>query len=417
MSLMRLSVKKAAHADMSRAAYRKSGGKPHKVRQRHQTPQEIRGKATSEMSAQSPVSHSALLTDSLVFDWKAQSFRADLIFVLPVSICLALGIWLGHPGAGLIAAGGAFTVGFGAKQNIDESHLLPMILASLGIAAATFIGMIAGHTNFILVLFTAGAGFVYGMLSLRQPGVSWVGQQSVAFLLVASAFPFSPRAAAVRSGLVLAGGALQILTSSILLHLLQQLRTDLLSVARYLREEHNALRSSVEQAARSLVKRSPASSAVPYAIRLAVTLGVSTEIYRQFGFVSGYWIPMTALLVLRPGLSDTVSRAIARTIGTLAGAVLASFFLAHLAPAPPTLAFLTLLFAWFSYSLNNVNYGLFTLSLTAYIVCLLALNSLPGKEVAYHRAVSTMIGGGLALTVRLLVIRYRQKHSTPATVS
>ncbi len=49
---------------------------------------------------------------------------------------------------------------------------------------------------------------------------------------------------------------------------------------------------------------------------------------------------MTALLVLRPGLSDTVNRAVARTIGTLAGAMLASFALAHLAPAPPTLAVL-----------------------------------------------------------------------------
>ena len=103
-----------------------------------------------------------------------------------------------------------------------------MILVTLGTGAATFIGMVAGHTNFILVLFAAGAGFVYGMLSLRQAGVSWVGQQFIVFLLVASGFPFSPRAAAVRSGLVMAGGALQIITSSILLHLLQELRTDLL---------------------------------------------------------------------------------------------------------------------------------------------------------------------------------------------
>jgi hypothetical protein len=366
------------------------------------------------MSAQSPAP-APYLTDSFVFDWKAQSFRADLIFVLPISICLTLGIWLGHPGGGLIAAGGAFTVGFGAKQHIDESRLLPMILASLGIGTATFIGMIAGHTNFILVLFAAGGGFVYGMLSLRQPGVSWVGQQSVVFMLVASAFPSSPRAAAVRAGLVMAGGALQILTSSILLRLLKQLRTDLLLVAHYLRTEHQALRSSVEEAARSLIKRQAAPSALPYAIRLSITLGVSTEIYRHFGFANGYWIPMTALLVLRPGLSDTASRAIARTMGTLAGAILASFFLAHLAPALPMLALFTLFFAWLSYSLNNVNYGLFTLCLTAYIVCLLALNSLPGKDVAYHRAVSTVIGGGLALTVRLFVIRYRQKHSTPAS--
>ena len=368
------------------------------------------------MSAASSAPAGHFLTDSLVFDWKAQSFRADLIFILPLAICLALGVGLGHPGAGLIAGGGAFTVGFGAKQHIDDSQFLAMILVALGTGAATFIGMVAGHTNFILVLFAAGSGFVYGMLSLRQAGVSWVGQQFIVFLLVASGFPFSPRAAAVRSGLVMAGGALQIISSSILLRLLHQLRTELRLVASYLRVEHQALRSSVEQAARSLINRDTPPSAVPYALRLAITLGVSTEIYRHFGFTNGYWIPMTALLVLRPGLTDTASRAIARTVGTLAGAMLASFSLAHLEPGLLTLAMLTLLFAWLAYSLNNVNYGLFTLCLTAYIVCLLALNSLPGNEVAYHRAISTIIGGSLALTVRLFVIRYRKQHATQPSV-
>jgi uncharacterized membrane protein YccC len=151
---------------------------------------------------------------------------------------------------------------------------------------------------------------------------------------------------------------------------------------------------------------------LPYAIRLSITLGVSTEIYRYFGFANGYWIPMTAMLVLRPGLSDTANRAIARTGGTLAGAMLASYALAHLKPTPPTLAVLVLLFAWLSFSLNLVNYALFTLVVTAYIVSLLALNALPGNVVAYHRAISTMIGGGLALTVRLLVIRYRKRHAS-----
>ncbi|MGC2398369.1 MAG: FUSC family protein [Acidobacteriaceae bacterium] len=367
------------------------------------------------MSAISPVPAAPhFLSDSLVFDWRAQSFRPDLIFVLPLALCLTLGVLLGHPGAGLIACGGAFTVGFGAKQNIDDSRFLPMILATLGTGAATFIGMVAGHTNFILVLIAAGAGFVYGMLSLRQAGTAWVGQQFMVFLLVASGFPFSSRAAAIRSSLVMAGGALQIVTSSILLRLLDQLRNDLKSVAHYLRLEHQAVRSSVEQAARSLFNRDTAPSAVPYAVRLAVTLGISTEIYRHFGFANGYWIPMTALLVLRPGLTDTVSRAIARTLGTVTGALVASFSLAHLSPAPPTLAFLTILFAWLSYSLNSVNYGLFTVCLTAYLVCLLALNSLPGKEVAYHRAVSTIIGGTLALTVRLIVIRYRRRKEEEA---
>src|SRR6202034_9848 len=123
------------------------------------------------------MSPAPIFNDSYVFDWEARSFRADIIFVIPIAICLGLGIAFGHPGGGMIAAGGAFTVGFGAKQHIDESHILPMILCSLGIAVFTFVGMVAGHTNFILVLFAAATAFVYGMLSLREPAISWVAQQ------------------------------------------------------------------------------------------------------------------------------------------------------------------------------------------------------------------------------------------------
>jgi len=39
------------------------------------------------------------------------------------------------------------------------------------------------------------------------------------------------------------------------------------------------------------------------------------------------------------------------------------------------------------------------------------LSSLPGEVVAYHRAISTIIGGSMALTVRLLVIGYRRQHA------
>ena len=351
-------------------------------------------------------------SDSYVFDWRAQTFRADLVFVLALAICLVISLLAGHPGAGLIAAGGAFTVGFGSKQNIDNSHLLPMILACLGIGCATFIGMVAGHTNITLVVIAAAAGFIYGMLSLHHAAVGWVGQQSVIFLLVASAFPFSPKAAAIRSLLVMAGGAVQLLISSLVLRMLPLLRRDLDNVVPYLREQHQALRTSVEEAARHLIVKRKLSDAVPYALRLAVTLGVSTEIYRHFGFPSGYWIPMTALIVLRPGLSDTVNRAVARTLGTFTGAIVASHVLAWLRPGDMVLVVLVLLFAWLAYSLNNVNYSLFTFCLTAYIVSLLSLATLPSAEVAHRRALCTIIGGSLALTVRLLVISYRQTHPT-----
>src|SRR5258708_34985927 len=82
---------------------------------------------------------------------------------------------------------------------------------------------------------------------------------------------------------------------------------------------------------------------------------------------------MTALLVLKPGVTDTVNRAVARVSGTLTGAILVSFCIAHLNPSPLVLAAFTLPFAWLSYGTLNVNYALFSVFITGYIVFLLSL--------------------------------------------
>jgi hypothetical protein len=100
-------------------------------------------------------------TDSYVFNWNNQTFRADLILILPIAVCLGVGLWLHHPAAGMIAAGGAMTVGFGAKQSIDESRLLPMLFVTFGMAFAAFLGVVIGHTNFFLVAMAALWGFGY----------------------------------------------------------------------------------------------------------------------------------------------------------------------------------------------------------------------------------------------------------------
>ena len=352
----------------------------------------------------------AFFQDVLVFDWKKQTFAADLVFVLPVALCLAIGIAAGHPGAALIAGGGAMTIGFGAKQQIGESRLLPMILASLGIAFSTFLGMIAGHGNAVLIPLAALWGFGYGMLTAREAGYGWVGQQCVVTLLVGSAFPFSARDALVRASLLLAGGAIQVLWSSVALRLWGQLRKDLTQLGSCLRAEQEALRTMVVEVAGNVKTRRFSGSVVPYALRLMVTMAVSTEIYRELHFASGYWIPMTALLVLKPGIVDTASRAIARTLGTVAGAWLLSIFIAHFAPAPIALAAFTLIFAWLSYATMNVNYALFAVFITGYIVFLLSLAAIPGTDIAYRRALCTAIGGALALTVRLIVIYRRRRQ-------
>jgi hypothetical protein len=156
-------------------------------------------------------------TDTYVFNWRNQTFRADLILILPIAVCLGTGLWLHHPAVGMIAASGAMTVGFGAKQSIDESRLLLMLFVTLGMAFAAFLGVVIGHTNFFVLAVAALWGFGYGMLTTREAGYSWVGQQCVITFLVASAFPASVEAAGDRALLIFAGGVLQILSSTILL--------------------------------------------------------------------------------------------------------------------------------------------------------------------------------------------------------
>jgi hypothetical protein len=364
---------------------------------------------SSEPSPASPSAPTGYLVDSYIFNWEKQTLRADLIFALPVALCLAIGLLIHHPGAGLLAAGGAMTTGFGAKQSIDDSRLLPMIFVALGMAFAAFLGVVIGHTNLLLVFVTALWGFGYGMLTTREAGYSWVGQQCVVTFLVASAFPAPVKAAGTRALLIFAGGVIQLLSSTILLRLFSQLRGNLLEIARYFRNEETALRTAFQYAADCVRKRSFVNTALPYSLRIAITLGLSTEIYRQLHFSSGYWIPMTALLVLKPSVADTVSRAIARVLGTLVGAIVLSFFLAHVSTTPLVLCAFTVLFAWLSYGTLNVNYALFTLFITGYIVFLLSINTVPGPIIAERRAICTAIGGVLALLVRIVVIFHRRE--------
>jgi uncharacterized membrane protein YccC len=348
-------------------------------------------------------------SDVLVFHWQLQSFRADLFFTIAVGICLGVGLAVGHPAAGMIAAGGAMTTGFGAKQNIDGTPLLPMLFVTLGMSASTFIGMVAGHEDYWLLLIASLFGFGYGMLTSRPAGFSWVGQQCVVTLLVASAFPFSPKDAAIRAGLIAAGGLVQLLCSAVILNAFEQLGGHVRELAQYVRNEELAMRATYLGALNSVRLRQWRRSALPYALRLAVVLAISTEVYRRLHFASGYWIPMTALLVLRPGvLADTVNRAVARTVGTMAGAMLASLFLVYVHPAPAALAGLVVLFTWLAYSTLNVNYALFSVSLTSYIVFLLSLANIPGAVIAWRRTVCTLIGGSLALGVRLVVLHRRE---------
>jgi uncharacterized membrane protein YccC len=207
----------------------------------------------------------------------------------------------------------------------------------------------------------------------------------------------------------------QIIFTSIQLRVVRTLRSDVYAFMRHSIAEQAILRAGMGQGFRQLLgSDAPPNPVFRFGFRLAIVLALSSEIYRATAMPSGYWIPMTALLVLKPAFNETVKRALARIGGTLAGAMLTSYMVAHVRPTPTTLAILVLVFAFLAYSTVNVNYALFTLFLTAYIVFLLSLAHLPELVVAHRRAVATIIGGMVALVVHLdAVRRWRRETRGP----
>lgn len=346
--------------------------------------------------------------DLYSFDWTKIQFRLPLISAGAVALCLFAGVLAGHPGAGLVAGGGAFTVGFGPNQRICDSRLIPMATAVLGVAVATLLGTLAGHHSYWLLLAAGAFAFVYGELTARHTGIAWVAQQSSTALLVASAFPTGLALALVRTGLLAAGGVVQIIVTAAGLSLLHDLRRDLLAIpiqrCNDIAEQDRELVRRLRQLPKSLPPL-PQLKAFSYAVRLAITVLIATEVYRRIGAQSGYWIPMTALLVQKPVFFETLSRSAARVGGTVAGAVLGTLLLAHTSPQPAVLALITALFALGAFATNPVNYGLFTTCVTGYIVFLLSLNEIPGPIVAARRAWCTALGALIALLIHLDALR------------
>jgi uncharacterized membrane protein YccC len=141
------------------------------------------------------------------------------------------------------------------------------------------------------------------------------------------------------------------------------------------------------------------STAFRHAVRLAVTLAIATAWYRLAAIPRGYWLPMTALVVLKPEFQGTFAAGLARVAGTLLGAAAATLLTVALVPGSVALIALALGFVWCGYAFFRTNYTVFVFCLTGYVVCLLAIAGLPERAAATYRAETTAFGGVLALLV------------------
>ena len=139
------------------------------------------------------------------------------------------------------------------------------------------------------------------------------------------------------------------------------------------------------------------STACRHAIRLGVILALATLLYRIFPIQRGYWIPLTALLVLKPDFTTTFARGTARSMGTILGAVLTTALVALLMPTNTTLVILDALAAFIAFSFLNLNYAIFSSFVTVEVVLLLTFVDPHPFANTFDRALDTVIGGAMAL--------------------
>ena len=357
----------------------------------------------------------SLSADTTLFPWNKSTPYPALESTLAVGAALCFGELTGHQSAGSIAAGAAFTVGFAVFHQALASTLLSMGLLTLGIASATLAGSLGAHWTPLVLLLCALAAINYGLLASLGNTTGWIGQQCATFVIISSYFSQGVHYAVGRASMVLAGGALQMAVYAVtaLIHrhsgahdppvppILRQVRTRSFQLVHALRNE---LHWSAENTG--------------YAVRLTITLGLSTLLYRELHWRNGYWAPMTALLVLKPKWTNTLSRGIARLTGTSVGAALCAL-LAALGPAyPHWLCFLLIIVtAWLCFTLQAVNYAAFSTALTLYTVYLFAFGGFSERSAAGLRLANTLIGGLLALAVDYAAQQLNHRFPRNSTTS
>jgi uncharacterized membrane protein YccC len=145
---------------------------------------------------------------------------------------------------------------------------------------------------------------------------------------------------------------------------------------------------------------SPSTEAGRHALRLAIVAALAEVLAQVTGLTQGRWITLTVLIVLKPDYGSTFGRSLHRALGTMLGACVAAG-IAHLGHAPGWLVLACAVAVTLAFAVFRVNYFLYSVPLTVFILVLLALMGSPALASAEARIVDTFVGSVLGLLAYL----------------
>jgi hypothetical protein len=305
---------------------------------------------------------------------------------------LTLGVCSGRYEYGVYAALGALPSGFAAMTGDHRRKPVAVALASVGMAAGAFVGAVAAGNPTLLVLFIAAFAYVAAIVGAFSDRAAIAALQWPGALLIATSTPDTPRQAAVRAGLVLAGGLGQatLVALAVALHA-EPAETRSTSRPRSSRALMHEVTGAVRAHARFDTHHGQ------HALRLAATAAIAQSAALLLGLAHPYWAALTAVVVLKADHVLTVRRGLDRIGGTAVGILLGPVLVApsHLGPAAllPGAALAIAL----AYTVFPASYFLYTVFLTGFVVVLLDLLGFAADQTLLPRLAATLLGGVVAL--------------------
>ncbi len=304
------------------------------------------------------------------FDWHHMA-----VCVPGMIACLLYGLITHDTISAAIGAGAAFSVGFGLRR---QRKFRSMAGAVALMTAATLVGSFTGSHFILFVLLAAAAAAGCACLALVDEDIWWVALQATIALLVASHYAGSPKAAWVRSSIVLGAGVAQMLL--------------VLLIDRLIPRGHPKPVANIPIPATSRAMAIYGLvSAVSVAGALLVAYGLRLD--------KAYWAPMTALIVLKPKFHLTRQRGWERLLGNLAGCSAAIVVTLVLPPVQWFDCVLLILSAGASYALLKARYAAFSLAVSFTAMMLLYTAHASAVQGAEQRLYATAIGGLVAMAV------------------
>lgn len=307
-----------------------------------------------------------------------------LIVVAPFVIGVGVGLLL----YGVVAALAAFNVLLAAlpSERNDRGRVVAVssVLMPVAIVCAT-IAVGGGAWTFLLV----GAGVAaLQILAFVPRGGSLVLPISAMFILGFGLPPGSIDLAGLRGIAALLGsvgaGAAYV------------------GLVRYVGPFREPDGRSVPETSLPTAARFDLGEGVARSIAVGIAAGLGFALGGYLGVVRDYWIPLTVVVVVQAELVGLFPFASARVLGTVVGALVGGA-LTVVTHDPGWLGVALAGFVILLFLFRVVNYTIYVLFLTAFVLVLIGELSSAGWVVAWARVEDTLIGSALALLTALVL--------------